>query len=81
MLELNFFWFLLIFFLRQNMSVPVTCCVLTNSDAEHPKPENSTECQLDAHRYIQGYITSSRFMKTKVTVKFRLQNFPQYYFS
>ncbi|XP_060557082.1 leukocyte surface antigen CD53-like isoform X1 [Ruditapes philippinarum] len=46
------------------MFVPTTCCVLTNTDADHPTPQNGTQCQMDARMYIDGNITSSHVLET-----------------
>ena len=34
--------------LLQKQHVPKTCCKLTNSDPENPKPVNNTMCQMEA---------------------------------
>lgn len=50
--------------LGKDMHVPDTCCVLTNSDAEHPNPRNKTACQIDAYNFQHGNLTSSLVLET-----------------
>ncbi|WAR01124.1 hypothetical protein MAR_007682 [Mya arenaria] len=48
--------------------VPNSCCVLSNHDAENPKPKDYPKCQEDAHKVQTNTTTTkdSKYLQTKL---------------